>query len=200
MARIPDFLRNEVIQVVYERLDKVHWEQLQDDERSDRYAAFVEDPAIGGRLNPYKDESGIRVWIKDGPAKEYRRALEGIGSYAKYTSRQLTGPAELVEQALGRSWSVVANSIQQKPMRCDAVHVDGRRLKVLWGPGSSFKDLYWYASVTRADAAETEIAIVVTKLATARLPMADWNRYERLSRLISVSCYQVTQNVTKKPG
>lgn len=199
MAKIPDNLRHEVIKTIYERLDFLHWEQLQDDERSEQYAAFVEDPVIGGKLLPYKDESGIRVWIKDGPAKEYRRAIEGVGSYAKYTVRQLTGASDLVDQALGRGWTVVPHSIQHKPMRCDAVHEDGRRITALWGPESSFKDLYWHASMTRTDAPGVEIVIIIAKLVTAPLPPAAWNRYCQLAKLIGVMCHQVTQTVTRKP-
>lgn len=200
MAKIPSELRHEVIETIYERLDRLHWEQLPDDERSVQYAAFVADPVIGGKLSPYMDEAGVRVWIKDGPAKEYRRAIEGFGPYATYSSRRLTGPADLVIQALGRGWSVIPESILQKPMRCNAVHEDGSRVTALWGPAASFKDLYWHASVARADAAGEGIAIIITKLATALLPNTDWDRFQKLAGLINASCHQVTQHAGRKVG
>jgi hypothetical protein len=198
MVNIPKELRQEIIKTIYERLDRLHWEQLQDDERSALYAAFVRDPTIGEKLAPYMDEARLRVWIKDGPVKEYRRAIEGFGAYATYTSRRLAGPADLVVQALGHGWSVVPESVRQKPMRCDAVHEDGRSVAALWGPASTFKDLYWHASVARASAEKAEIAIVITKLATALLPAPDWDRFQALARLISASCHQVTQHAARK--
>lgn len=198
MSNIPDFIRHEVIEAIYQRLDLLHWEQLQDDERSEQYAAFVEDPAIGGKLLPYKDESGVRVWIKDGPAKEYRRAIEGFGSYSRYTKRQLTGVSDLIALTLGREWSLVPGSVQQKPMRCAARHEDGRHATALWGPASSFKDLFWHASITRVDAPAVEVAIIITKLVTAQLPMAEWERYRRLAGIMGVACHQITQSVSRK--
>jgi hypothetical protein len=196
MGWIPDDLRHQVIRTIYKRMDDLHWEQLQDDQRSGHYAAFVEDPAIGGVLLPYRDESGIRVWIKDGPAKEYRRAIQGVGPYAEYTNRQLTGADRLIEQALGQGWSVVPGSIKDKPMRCAVEDVDGSRVTAIWGPLSSFKDLFWHAAVTLTDKPAAEVSIIITKPATAALP--GWDRYQRLASLINATCYQVTQSVTRK--
>lgn len=200
MSTIPDDVRNEVIAAIYQRMDGVQWEQLRDDQRSALYASFVEEPDIGGRLAPYKDEPGIRVWIKDGPAKEYRRALEGVGAYAKYTSRQLTVPQELIEQALGNDWVIDPASVKQKPMRCEASHSQtGGSVMAVWGPETSFKDLYWHASLATLAGQYGQVSIIITKSMVAPLPNTSWRRYCRLATLIGASCHQVTQSVIRKP-
>ena len=198
MAQVPDAIRREIITVIYRRLDHLHWEQLGTAERSEHYAAFVNDPAIGGKLSPYKDESGIRVWIKDGPAKEYRRAIEGAGPYAEYTDRKLGGPNELVDQTLGRHWVVVQDSIVQKPMRCDVVNEDGNMCRVFWGPSSVFKELYWHASLAKIHLDKARIVVIVTKPSLAPLPENEWEMYGKLSSLLGITCYQATQNMTRK--
>ena len=200
MSHVPDNLRREIIREIYKRLDHLRWEQLGPGERSKHYAAFVNDPEIGGRLNPYKDESGIRVWIKDGPAKEYRRAIEGAGPYAIYTDRQLVGPNELVEQALGVGWSILEDSVMEKPMRCDARNGDGRVVRTLWGPPAVFKELLWHAALTKTDNEDAQVAIIVAKTSMAPLPEQEWTRFRKLSALVGVACHQVTQNMSKKTG
>src|SRR5688572_301489 len=110
MSTMPAAVRREVIEELYRQLDALRWESLPAPQSTAAYAKFVADPLIGGKLAPYMAESKVRVWIKDGPAKEYRRALEGIGSFAEFTSRAFPGPQVLVSSALGEGWSVVPGS------------------------------------------------------------------------------------------
>jgi hypothetical protein len=130
------------------------------------------------------------VWLKDSAAKEYPRALEGIGPTAKYTKRRYPGPEVIVRASLGDEWKVVPASIEQKPMRCRAAAESGEEAIVVWGPLRSLRDLYWAASGARVDGAG-RVAVVITRQTMAALPTAKWVRVNSLCALIGVEAYSV---------
>ncbi len=92
---------------------------------------------------PHIPVDRIGVWIKDGPAKEYRRALEAVGPYASFTKRRAAGAAGVTEAVLGKDWTVVDGSVHEKPIRCSAEQGASRGLLVVWGPETSLKELFW---------------------------------------------------------
>ena len=196
-ATVPPNVREAVLTELIKQFDQVKWEELSSSDTSAWYTRFVRDENIGRRLSQYMSEAEIRVWIKDGPAKEYRRALEGRGSYAQYTSRAFPGPEIIVRATLGKGWTLVADSIEEKPMRCIARSRDQTKF-LIWGPTKSLKDLVWQASVTLAEKPDTAITLVITRPSTTRLMGDKWTFAEKLSTVIGVDCKQVTYAVGRK--
>ncbi|GAA4612267.1 hypothetical protein GCM10023108_07990 [Saccharopolyspora hordei] len=149
-SSIPTTVRNEVISEVYRRADDLDWPALTDQERSSLYDAWVKDPDIGGKLVGHIPASRMRVWLKDGPLKEFTRARWGLGPLAHLVSRRYPGPQELVQRILGTDWSVLNASIKIKPNRCTASNFT-KRTTFLWGLSSSFDSMVTCALHAIAD-------------------------------------------------
>ena len=49
-------------------------------------------PRLADAFDEYLSESDARVWIKDGPMKEWSRSLSGVGKYAALVVSQRTSP------------------------------------------------------------------------------------------------------------
>lgn len=156
---IPRDIRAAVIRELYLQVESLGWEAMSLRQKSQQYTRWIEDPAIGGELADWYTAEGIRVWLKDGPLKEYARVLEGVGSYAEFTTKRLTGPADLIHQALGPSWTIVPATLKEKPMHCLATDGVTRRY-VCWGKPGTFRDLLW-AAVNMAIDLPTRPMIVV---------------------------------------
>lgn len=199
MGPIPKSVRDAAATAIYARLDDIKWETLGNAERSDEYARMLIDPHIGGLLSTYMDPGRIRVWIKDGPAKEYRRALEGIGPYADVTTRTLGKPDRIVTAALGHSWHMKDGTRGEKPMRCRAVGPDGQERFLVWGSPEKISDLVWHAVRERAERPENTPLIVVTRPGGAPLPPGEWGIIERICDVIGARCVQVLQEAARKP-
>lgn len=198
MAAIPEQLRHEVIARLYERFDDLKWEERTLSERSATYQRLVDDPAIGGRLASHIPLDRVRVWIKDGPAKEYRRALEGVGPYAEFTNRRAVGAEGVAEAVLGGDWYVVNGSVGEKPMRCLTQRDDVTRL-VIWGPESSLKELFWHAAVHLTQYGRDESPlIVIAKRGNAPIDSSLWRRAKGLGELIGCEVVQASLTVTTK--
>ncbi|MFD3430709.1 hypothetical protein [Nocardia fluminea] len=147
---------------LYQRAEDIDWDLLTDRERAAYYAKWVDDKKIGGVLAAYLPVGDIRVWIKDGPMKEYVRALEGIGAYATCATKRFPPHDTLVKQALGSSWDLVPKSVTEKPMHCMAT--DGERERYMcWGAPHTFKDLVWAALGQAVNSSETPLIIVTTR-------------------------------------
>lgn len=199
MANLPTPIRNATVKAIYARLDNLRWETLGNSERTAEYNRMVSAPEIGGRLAPYMDPGKIRVWIKDGPAKEYRRALEGIGPFASITTRTLGSPGQIVSSALGAGWRVEEGSLAEKPMRCIAVDGHDNRKLVIWGSSDKLSDLVWHAVRERAERPDGRPLIVITRPGPTTVSAAEWNLTERICGVIGADCKQVVQEVTRKP-
>jgi hypothetical protein len=200
MAKVPADVRKAVIKEVVGRLDTARWEEVSPSTASEMYDRFVKDPKIGGRLSPYMPAEKIRVWIKDGPAKEYRRSLEGIGPIASFTKRMYPGPESVVRLALGDQWLPKPDTIEEKPMRCFAEGPDGQSMFVIWGPLSAIQGMIWNSCLIRAEDSAKPITIVVTKPNSASLPTDDWKLVTALCRIVGADCKQVTYAAIRKPG
>lgn len=200
MAKVPSDVRTAVIEELVRQLDAARWEEMSSSAASEMYDRFVRDPKIGGRLSPYMPAEKVRVWIKDGPAKEYRRALEGIGSIASFTKRAYPGPESVVRLALGDQWSPKADTIEEKPMRCFAEDPADQLMFVIWGPLSALQGLIWNSCLIRAGDSSKPITIVVTKPNSAPLPADEWKLVKSLCDIVGAGCKQVTYAVSRKPG
>lgn len=156
---VPQDVRDAVIRELYRQVSLLDWEDISAREKTKYYSQWVEDPSIGGKLADYYTAEGMRVWLKDGPLKEYARALEDFGAFAKYTSRRLSPPSEFISQVLGNAWTIIPGSIGEKPMHCLITNNTQRRY-VCWGKPRTFRDLLW-AAVNKALSMPTRPMIVV---------------------------------------
>jgi hypothetical protein len=156
---VPKDIRESVLRELYRQVESLDWEDITSREKTGYYARWVEDPAIGGELADYYTAEGMRVWLKDVPLKEYARALEDFGSYAKYTTKRLSPPSEFIPTVLGDAWAVLPGSIGEKPMHCLVTNGAQQRY-VCWGKPSAFRDLLW-AAVNKALGSTTRPMMVV---------------------------------------
>jgi hypothetical protein len=141
MSQIPTDVREAVIRRLYADAERLDWENLSVAEKSKQYANWLEDEEVGGKLLRFKpSEPGVRVWMKDGPMKEYSRAVLGVGPNARYVDHPRCTPESVVRAASGAGWSVVPGSVEVKPARCRASGPEGERV-VIWGKSEDFKYL-----------------------------------------------------------
>ncbi len=141
---VPKEVRDEAVRALYRQVETMDWELMSPQQKSQQYARWIDDPAIGGRLTAFQSVEDARLWLKDGPLKEYARALDGVGAFAEFTTKRLSGPEELIHRALGDGWKIIAGSQGEKPLHCLAT--DGAATKyVCWGKPGTFRDLVWAA-------------------------------------------------------
>jgi hypothetical protein len=158
-SSVPREVRDAVVRVLYRQVETMDWELLSPQQKSQQYARWIDDPAIGGRLTAFQSAEDARVWLKDGPMKEYARALDGVGLFADFTNKRLSGPDELVRRALGEDWSIVPASHGEKPLHCLAT--DGTTTRyVCWGKPGTFRDLVWAAVNKAIGGAERPMIVV----------------------------------------
>lgn len=159
---VPAEIRDAVIRELYRLAAELDWENISGRQKTKYYSQWVEDPKIGGLLADYDTAEGMRVWIKDGPMKEYARAREEFGPYAKYTTERLSPPEEFIPGVLGDTWRVRPGSRGEKPMHC--VATDGTQERyVCWGKVTTFRDLL-FAAVREAVRSDLRPLIVVYEL------------------------------------
>ncbi|ROP41046.1 hypothetical protein [Saccharothrix texasensis] len=156
---VPKEIKDSVIRELYRQVGALDWEGVSSRERTAYYTRWVEDEAIGGELADYYTAEGMRVWLKDGPLKEYARALENFGSYASYATKRLSPPDEFVAELLGDEWKIKDGTIKEKPMHCLVTDREQERY-VCWGRPRTFRDLLW-AAVSNAVTARSKPLIVV---------------------------------------
>ena len=201
MTRLPDEVKEEALAYVTAEFDRRKWEQVASSERGGVFDELIADKQFAELLRPYCTPAQMRVWLKDSAAKEYPRALEGIGPAARYTRRAYPGPGVIVTATLGADWTVMPNSIEQKPMRCRAVSAAGDEAVVVWGPYRVLRDLYWAASGARIDG-EGRVAVVITRPTMTAPPDAVWQRVRSFCALIGVEAFTVmyAPRAVTKPG
>lgn len=143
-ARLPTKVREDVARAILGRAVDLHWEELTFQERSAAYSDWVLDPAIGGVIAEYVPADRIRLWIKDGPIKEYQRARRGQGSYAKLLPGAEGLEKRIVDSVLGGKWSVKDGSVKVKPSRFIAVDLHDDEISVTWGTVVELKHVVWH--------------------------------------------------------
>jgi len=152
-----------VVRKLYADAQAVDWEYMSTADKTAKYAAWLEHPEVGALLQEWMSAEEARVWIKDGPMKEYARALAGFGPFASYLDEHPRGPRAAVSAALGAGWSVVEGSAGVKPLHCDAVSGDDS-IRLYWGPTNDFKHLLWAAlmAVDKSSAVNARIVVFHT--------------------------------------
>lgn len=132
----------DVVSRLYADAAKLDWEYLSVIEKSAQYAAWLDADEVWGLLGQWMSREEARVWIKDGPMKEYARALAGVGAFAEYLDDHPRGPQAMVAATLGDGWTVVPDSEGGKPLHCDAMR-ETSTVRLIWGPSRDFKHLLW---------------------------------------------------------
>lgn len=160
MTSVPADIRLQVIERVYRDCDELEWESLPDARKTRMYERWIAAPDVGQRLSRYMPRDRIRVWLKDGPLKEYQRALNGLGPNASFTRRAVAGPEILTRSLFGDAWEVVPDTLQHKPLRCLINDTDGNERYLIWGPMESLRDLCWRAVLILADDAASQPPVV----------------------------------------
>lgn len=168
MSHIPKEIRFRVAARLYAEASDLGWEALSDQEKTEHYERWAQDPEIVKALVPYRDVVGIRVWIKDTPMKEYDRALERYGPYRDCTKWQYAGPRELLQKVGLDDWRVLNGSVGEKPMHMIACK-GPEQLYVCWGKSEKFKDLLW-AALSESLVLPVKPLIIVTSVQGEEIP------------------------------
>jgi hypothetical protein len=133
-----------VIRKVYGDALQLDWQHQTDPQHTAQYARWLDDREVGGVLGQWMSLEEQRVWLKDGPLKEFARARAGMGDCARYLDKHPSNPSVVVPRTLGQGWSPVPKSNGVKPLSCRAS--DGvTSITLFWGPARDFKHLLWAA-------------------------------------------------------
>ena len=174
-----------VIRKVYADAAALDWEHIGQVDRTKQYERWTEDKEVGGILGQWMSAAEMRVWLKDGPLKELARARANVGKYAKYLDAHPHSAEIIVPLALDTSWTIVPNSVDEKPLRCLAMH-GTKATQLFWGAEDDFKHLLWAALVGWEKAPEAESLVVVFDTVAAPLLPAARTRIERIAARANV--------------
>jgi hypothetical protein len=141
---LPEALRAEVVRALYSDANQLGWANLGPQAKTIAFNRWIDDPRVGGRLTSYMNPEQARLWIKDGPMKEYARAMRGTGRFAEFGRQGGTSPQDIVNHALGDG-ATIHGTIGTKPPHCLATSIDGMQAYVTWGDANSLKHLLWAA-------------------------------------------------------
>ena len=188
--RLPDEVRKRLSSTPTGSSTDAAGEQVAAGERGAVFDVLVADQSFSGPLRPYMTEGQIRVWLKDSAAKEYPRALEGIGGTAQFTPRRYPGPGM-------RSFRPRRRSVDRRRRvdraETDAMHCQGARRGLrhaIPGPAPWPRDPDWAASRVRA-LSTGRVAIAITRPTMAPLPADEWTNAKALCELIGVDLFSV---------
>jgi hypothetical protein len=140
---MPDQIREQVAEKVLARAVAAKWDDLNANERSRLYRVWSEDPEIGGVIARFIPRDGVRVWIKDGPMKEYTRARRGLGPFAGSIPVTTESEERITGRVLGPGWALKPGTIGVKPAKFVATNTDGDETLILWGSSKDLKHLVW---------------------------------------------------------
>jgi len=186
MSDMPTDLEEAVARAVFEDMDRLGWAGLPHGKRTEQYARWLRTPAIGGRLTDFMAEERARVWIKDGPVKEWRRAKAGTGRYAGMVTGAISAES-IVAAALGSDWSLIEGSLASKPLRIRVFHARSEEEKILtWGPSRDLKHLIWAAIKADATGEPTPWHLVVVGTFTHPTPADQQEFNARIARRVGL--------------
>lgn len=189
--RIPKDVETKVVTRLYGDAKTLDWATLTPQQHSAQYTKWVNDPEVGGRLCEYLSASDARVWIKDGPMKEWSRSLSGVGKYANLVDGADDTPARLARKALGDGWEVDSDTLRVKPLRVTARNEEDETI-LTWAPATGLKHLVWAALTASAQGDCREWVLCVVETFTKPTPANEKQAHQRLAkrcglRLVHVS-------------
>jgi hypothetical protein len=189
--RIPKDVETKVVTRLYGDAKTLDWATLTPQQHSAQYTKWVDDSEVGGRLREYLSTSDARVWIKDGPMKEWNRSLSGVGKYANLVDGADDTPARLARKALGDGWEVDSDTLRVKPLRVTARNKEDETI-LTWAPATGLKHLVWAALTASAQGDSREWVLCVVETFTKPTPANEKQAHQRLAkrcglRLVHVS-------------
>lgn len=187
MSALPAKVHTEVAARIFRSLREIGWASMSLADRSAQYSDWLRDPEIGGRLTAFMAADKARVWIKDGPVKEYPRALAGVGRYAPLVGEAVDNRFDkIVAAALDASWDPDLSSIQTKPLRLIARRREDECV-VAWGPARDLKHLVWAALSAHAAQDHRPWVLVVIAGVAQPVSAAEKSRIARIAERIGCS-------------
>lgn len=171
---------------LFEDARSLDWQGMNNRQRSEQYRDWLIDPRIGGVLARFMPTESARLWIKDGPMKEYSRALNGQSKYSPLVPGGVIEPEDIVRTSLGPSWKVVSDSLKVKPLRISVLGPTGDRLTVAWGPVRDLKHLIWAAISSMASGDETDWVICLVTSFVTPVPRNEQNQIDRIASTCGV--------------
>lgn len=180
---VPRKVEDLVCRKIFSDMAELSWEGLGHTARSEQYERWVSAADVGERLSLYLPVERVRVWIKDGPVKEYPRARAGVGRFANLVEAS-SGPDMVVRLALGDCWEPIEGSLRVKPLRVSArsrAHGSGDELVVAWGPPRDLKHLVWAALTATADDASQRWHLVICSTFTQPVSTGERTLHRRIA-------------------
>ncbi|MFF2566723.1 hypothetical protein [Streptomyces sp. NPDC058084] len=177
---MPTDLEMEIVKLLYDEAEDVAWTYLPGAQHTDFYHRWADDPRIGGRMSLFfKTAQERRVWIKDGPMKEYARAIYGVGKYAPLVRNPGAAVSTLVHKALGPDWEPDLSTQEIKPLRVLARAGD-EDMRFTWGPAKDLKHLVWAALRAQAAGDTTPWTLCVVTSFVKPLPVEEKKEHLRI--------------------
>lgn len=174
---VPEAQLADVITALYDDAHAQDWVHMSPGDRSRAYSAWVDNDRVGGVLTRYMTPEAARAWIKDGPMKEYGRAIRGTGRYARFGRTGGTSADDIISTALGAGWQVIAGTEGVKPFHAEAESQDGQTAYVVWDESRNFKNLVWAALRASVEsAAPAHIVVTEPPGATTSPDLVDLQR------------------------
>jgi hypothetical protein len=181
MARIPKDIETKVVAKLYNEAAELGWAHMTPQQRSAQYTKWVQDNQVGGRLQEYLTPEAARVWIKDGPMKEWSRSVSGVGKYAALVEGSGDTQSKLVRKALGDGWSVLPDSLSIKPLRLVAFK-DEDETVVTWAAASELKHMVWAALTASAEGDPRPWVLCIVGTFTKPTPSNEKQAHLRLAQ------------------
>lgn len=188
--------RGTVVAAIYRKAHELDWTALSNPAKTKQYRDWIEDPEVGGVLLSDMSEDQVRVWIKDGPMKEYIRALEGKGPYAQFAVERYESPQIMIRRCVGHNWDVIETSIGEKPMHCRATNGTSSRY-VCWGRPGTFRDLL-FAAIGNSDEGDDSPLVIITTVGNE--PVRDQEEHLQTADKADVELKYVVRELVPNPG
>lgn len=166
-SAIHEDIEMEITRRIYAQMVAMDWTHTPDTDHTKAYRTWTDDPQVGGRLRPFLEtDDSIRVWLKNGPIKEYPRAIYGVGKYAKCVISPATPVQSLIANALGSGWVVDLETLKVKPLMVNIHRAEreSEEQRFAWGPAKDFKHLIWSAirDEAKGDALPRVLCVIET--------------------------------------
>jgi hypothetical protein len=191
MTRIPRELEMTLVKRLYADADKLGWVSMTPQKHTTQYDKWIEDPQIGGKLTEYLSASAARVWIKDGPMKEWSRAISGVGKYAGLIEGARDIQQRVVRKALGDGWEPAPDTQRVKPLRVTARNGEDEAV-VTWAPANGLKHTVWAALSASAEGDARDWVVCVTETFTKPTPANEKQAHTRLAKRCGLRLVHIT--------
>jgi hypothetical protein len=194
-SSIDEDVEMEITGRIYAQMVAMDWAHTPDSDHTRAYRTWTEDPQVGGRLRPFLEtDDSIRVWLKNGPIKEYPRAIYGVGKYAICVTSPATPVQSLVAKTLGSRWVVDLETLRVKPLMVN-IHREERESeeqRFAWGPAKDFKHLVWSAIKDQANGDPLPRVLCLVDTFARQSSTTDKAFHERVGKRLGITIKHVT--------